>query len=286
MQSEGPSRTAVASAVHRAAHLLLDAEPKILIDPFARAFAGYDSDAGLLHDIRSRALHEFPRMRTALTLRHRYAEDELAVAMAGGVGQLIILGAGLDSFAYRRPDLAGTLEVFEVDQLVSQAWKLGRVAELGLARPPHLHHVPIDLAHHKLKEHLAAGGVDFSRPVFLTWLGGIQYLTSEAVQQVLAELGDILALNSGIAIQYVVPPDTLAPGETALVEKLAAKAASFGEPWHSYFSPAEIGRMLKRAGFNGISHAGPREATERYLNGRSDGLNLPAYFHMVQAWIR
>src|SRR5579863_6350644 len=112
MEQNGPSRTAIGTAVHRAAHLLLDEDPKILVDPFARAFAGYASDAEMLQAIASEEMIEFPRMRAVFALRSRYAEDELDSAITRGIDQYVILGAGLDSFAYRRPDLVAFLNVF------------------------------------------------------------------------------------------------------------------------------------------------------------------------------
>jgi methyltransferase (TIGR00027 family) len=123
----GPSRTAITTATLRAAHYLLDGVPKVLDDAFARSFAGFADDEELLNALKAMVYSDFPRMRTLFALRNRYAEDELVRTIERGISQYIILGAGLDSFAYRRPDLLRTLDVYEVDHPVSQAWKRARV---------------------------------------------------------------------------------------------------------------------------------------------------------------
>ena len=206
MEQNGASRTAIGTAVHRAAHLLLDEDPKILVDPFARAFAGYASDAAMLHALASTETIEFPRMRTVFTLRSRYVEDELAAAIIRGIDQYIILGAGLDSFAYRRPDLVASLDVFEVDHPASQAWKRARVAELGIAVPTHLHHVSIDFERQTLGQGLADSIVDFGKPVFLSLLGVTQYLTPDATLRTLRDVAATTAPGSELSSSSWCPP--------------------------------------------------------------------------------
>ena len=285
MEQNGPSRTAIGTAVHRAAHLLLDEDPKILVDPFARAFAGYASDAEMLQAIASVEMIEFPRMRTVFTLRSRYAEDELDSAITRGIDQYVILGAGLDSFAYRRPDLVASLNVFEVDHPASQAWKRARLAELGIAVPTHLHHISIDFERQTLAEGLAESIVDLGKPVFLSLLGVTQYLTTDATLRTLRDVAATTAPGSELVFQFVVPPATLARDEAALVTAFAERNGAAGEPWLGYFEPAEMERHLLAAGFSRIVHFGPKEATERYLRGRGDGLCMPAYFSMIKASI-
>jgi len=279
------SRTALHTAQHRAAHLLLDSDPKILSDTFARAFAGFDTDTDLLSALDAMAPVEFPRMRALFTLRHRYAEDELARALAHGITQYIILGAGLDSFAFRRPDLAGSLRVFEVDHPATQEWKRARVAGLGITPPANLTYVPIDFEHDALRGRLLSSGVNASKAVFASWLGVTQYITPEAIGATLRDIAGFAAVGSKLVIQFIVPPETLAPDEAALVAALAARAQQFGEPWRSYFLPAEFERYLREVGFGSISHFGSEQASSRYLRNRSDGLRLPAYFHMITAGI-
>jgi methyltransferase (TIGR00027 family) len=283
MALRGPSRTAINTAMQRATHLLLDDEPKILADTYARAFAGYASDADMLNAMDTSGLMTFPRMRILFAIRNRYAEDELAEAMNRGITQYIILGAGLDSFAYRRPDVMGSLDVFEVDHPASQAWKRARVAELGIAAPARLHHLAIDFERQSLGEGLAESFVDLSRPVFLSILGVTQYLTMDAMLRTLRDVATTMAPGSEIVLQYVVPPAMLASDEAAFVEAMAERSRLAGEPFVSFYEPAEMERHLRDANFGGVVHFGPKEAADRYLRGRSDGLLLPAYFRMIHA---
>jgi methyltransferase (TIGR00027 family) len=283
MEERGPSRAAITTATMRAAHYLLDAEPRILDDRFARAFAGFPSDEELSKALNALSYPDIPRMRTLFALRNRYAEDELVRAMERGISQYIILGAGLDSFAYRRPDLLQTLDVYEVDHLTSQVWKRERVEELGIKIPARLHYVPIDFERETLTEGLAARGVNLRAATFFSWLGVTQYLPSAAVLGTLPEIAQMAAPGSEIVFQFIVPAATLANEERSLVNALAAHAAAAGEPWLSFFEPEEMEAHLKQMGFGKIHHFGPEQASERYLLGRADGLRLPAYFHMINA---
>jgi methyltransferase (TIGR00027 family) len=283
MEAGGPSRTAITTATLRAAHCLLDGVPKVLDDPFARSFAGFADDEELLSALKAMVYPDFPRMRTLFALRNRYAEDELVRTIERGISQYIILGAGLDSFAYRRPDLLRTLDVYEVDHPVSQAWKRARVEELGIKIPARLHYVPIDFERETLTEGLAAAGINFNAAIFFSWLGVTQYLSSLAVLGTLQEIVRLAAPGSEIVFQFVVPAATLAGEESSLVTALAAHAAAVGEPWLSFFDPEELEAHLREMGFRKIHHFGPQQASERYLLGRTDGLRLPAYFHMINA---
>jgi methyltransferase (TIGR00027 family) len=282
MEQQGPSRSAITTAAHRAAHLLIDDDPKIFADPFARAFAGYADDAEMLAAL-SAEFQELPRMRTVFAVRSRYAEDELAKSIANGVDQYIILGAGLDSFAYRRPDLMASLDVFEVDHPASQSWKRARVAELGIATPARLHHISIDFERQTLGEGLLASAVDLERRVFLSLLGVTQYLTKDAALRTLRDVAATTAPGSELVFQFVKPPTMLTSDEAALVTGQAERYE--GEPWLSFFEPMEMEHHLCDAGFGEIVHFGDREATERYVRERGDGLRLPAHFHMIKARI-
>jgi methyltransferase (TIGR00027 family) len=283
MEAQGPSQTAVTIAVHRAAHYLLDDEPKILADPFARDLAGFASDEELRKALDAFALRDFARMRTVFTLRSRYAEDELGMAVERGLSQYIILGAGLDSFAFRRPDLMRALHVYEVDHPASQAWKRAKVAELGIDVPPTLHYVAIDFEHATLTEGLTAGGVKRDAPVFFSWLGVTQYLRRDTVLRTLREIASATAPGSELVFQFIVTATTLSKADADLVTTLAARAGALGEPWLSFFEPGDLEAHLRQIGFEQIFHFGPEQATERYLLGRADGLRLPAHFRMIKA---
>jgi methyltransferase (TIGR00027 family) len=285
MEESGPSRTAITTATLRAAHYILDAEPKILDDRFARAFAGFASDDQLLQALNEVSYPDFGRMRTLFALRNRYAEDELSKAIEQGTSQYIILGAGLDSFAYRRSDLMGALDVFEVDHPASQAWKCARVAELGIKTPTRLHYVPIDFERETLTAGLTMAGIDFTDRTFFSWLGVTQYLSAGVVLGTLREVAELATPGSEIVFQFVVPAASLPGNEGALVETLAARAAAVGEPWLSFFEPEELEAHLRQMGFAKVFHFSPQQATERYLLGRTDDLRVPAYFHMIRAGV-
>ena len=224
-------------------------------------------------------------MRTNFVVRNRYAEDELVRAVAQGVSQYVILGAGLDSFAYRRRDLLQVLDVYEVDHPASQAWKRQRIEELGIKIPRRLHYVPVDFERETLTNGLSAAGINLRAAIFFSWLGVTQYLTSAAVLNTLREVARLAASGSEIVFTFVVPAATLAAKERALVETLAASAASVGEPWLSFFTPEELEVQLNRMGLKEVIHFGPDQAAERYLTGRSDQLGIPGYFRMIDARI-
>jgi len=283
MEEGSPSRMAIVTAMLRGAHYLLDVEPRILDDSFARAFAGFSSDEELLKALDDLKVPDFVRRRTVLAVRNRYAEDELVRSVAQGMTQYVILGAGLDSFAYRRRDLLQVLDVYEVDHPASQAWKRQRVEELGIKIPERLHYVPVDFERETLTNGLSAAGVNLRAATFFSWLGVTQYLTLAAVLNTLREVARLAAPGSEIVFQFIVPAATLVGEERAVVEALAARSAAVGEPWLSFFTPEELEVHLKQVGFKKVIHFGPHNATERYLTGRSDQLRLPAYFHMIDA---
>lgn len=285
MQARGASRTAVHSAMCRAVHNLIDDEPKILVDPFARSFAGHSSDEGLLKAYKSLALANIPWFRTQFVLRSRLAEDELAESVSAGLNQYIILGAGLDSFAYRRRDLMRMLDIYEVDHPVSQTWKRERVTELGLEAPATLHYAPIDFEQETRTDGLIAAGINRKEPAFFSWLGVTQYLTRDAVLRTLREIAIICPAGSTLVIQFVGPASSMSDEECALVTALAAATARLGEPWLSFFTSADMEEHLIQAGFSSVEHFGPGEASARYLLGRKDGLCLPGFFRIVKATI-
>jgi methyltransferase (TIGR00027 family) len=166
MEVGNPSRTAILTAIHRAAHFLIDDSPKILADLFARDFAGFSSDKEFLAVVDSYAFPDFAAHRAMFALRNRYAEDQRAAAVAAGTAQYVILGAGLDSFAYRCPDALRGLQIFEVDHPSSQACKRARLAELGMKAPATLHYVSIDFECETLTARLDAEGVERNAKAF------------------------------------------------------------------------------------------------------------------------
>jgi methyltransferase (TIGR00027 family) len=283
MEMRKPSRTAINSAIWRAMHPLLDDEPKILVDPYARAFAGFSNDEELINANDKHPLAHIRWMRTQFPLRNRYTEEELVAAMEAGVTQYVILGAGLDSFAYRRGDLMQRLDVYEIDHPGSQAWKRARVAELSLEVPERLHYLPVDFEHETLADGLRRSSLRLDEQAFFSMLGVTQYLTQEAVERTLGDLAGAACRGSKLVIEFIAPPKSLAPDEATLVNAIAAGAGKVGEPWLSYFDGADMENILRQQGFSAVKHLGPEEATQRYLQGRTDGSRLPGYFRMALA---
>jgi len=279
MQTGQASKTALRVAIRRAAHQLME-NPRVLDDPIAVPLLG----AAFPRDLE-RASHKVARdFRAFMAARSRYTEDRLAEGVAGGVAQYVVLGAGLDTFAYRNPFPA--LRVFEVDFPATQEWKRGMLAEAAIAVPESLAFVPLDFEHYTLSEGLAEAGFDATAPAFFGWLGVIPYLTLPAFR---ATLNAIAGLPSGSAVSfdYAVAPETLsAVGRTAF-DALAGRVAAAGEPFQLFFTPETMAAELNRAGFRRFEQLDSDHLNERYFKGRADGLKLsPVKLGMlVTAWV-
>ena len=260
MQTGQPSRTALSAAAHRAAHQVLE-QGRIFADPLALRILGPDADAMVA---QMAAQPERRGMRLFIAARTRFAEDALAAAVTRGVRQLVVLGAGLDTFAYRNPHEAAGLKVFEVDHPATQGWKRARLAEAGLTPPPSLTYTPVDFERSTLGDGLAAAGFDPAQPSFFTWAGVVPYLTREAV---LATLGYIGAAPGGaeVTFDYSDPPSTLPPDQRADQARRAETVAAAGEPWLTYFAPDELAAELRARGFTEIEDLGPARIAARYF---------------------
>ncbi len=263
MDSAQPSRTAHRAALHRAAHQVLE-EGRIFSDPLALAILGLDA-AGVAATVAQEAARRpsGQGMRLFIAARTRFAEDALAAAVEQGVGQLVVLGAGLDTNAYRGP-LRDRLRIFEVDHPATQEWKRQRLAAAGIPLPACLTFAPIDFERETLAAGLDAAGFDSSAPAFFTWLGVTVYLTVEAVWDTLRF---IAALPGGahVVFDYATPPAALPPEMQAIHNQRAARVAELGEPWITFFDPDELRVQLTAAGFSTVEDLGPREIAERYL---------------------
>jgi methyltransferase (TIGR00027 family) len=285
MEVGSPSRTAILTAIHRAAHFLIDDPPKILADSFARAFAGFSSDNEFLAVVDSYAFPDFAAHRASFALRNRYAEDQLAAAVASGTAQYVILGAGLDSFAYRCPDALRGLQIVEVDHPSSQAWKRARLAELGMEEPPTLRYVSIDFECETLTARLDAGGLDRKAKAFFSWLGVTQYLTRDAVLKALREIVSATVAGSEIVATFVVPISILNRAESELLAAISERSASVGEPWLSLLEPREMIALMEQAGFVDVCSFGPEDAARTYLGDRRDGLRMPGYSRLIKGCV-
>jgi methyltransferase (TIGR00027 family) len=288
------SITAVGAAVFRASHLALDDDPKVFTDPFALPFSGAGAELSL-YDHASAVLAKFtgklgPKtgpeifryLRALMTMRSRYAEDAFDSAIGRGHSRYLILGAGLDSFAYRRRDLAASVQVFELDRPATQSWKLQRLLELGLQQPSNLAFLPFDLGKETVLKGFRAAGYFLEGPVFLSWLGVTQYLAEVAVFRVLRQVAS-LAPGSEIVFTYIAPPDTLDDESKRLFAIFAQSTASRGEPWVTFLETAKLTGKLEELGFTHITSLSPEEANSCYFVGRTDGLRVPRLEHLVHA---
>lgn len=265
-----PSRSALRVASLRAVHQLLD-EPLVLPDPIALPLLGAQTEAGLrddpfvLNDPISRGL------RAALVARSRFVEDELAVRVAAGVRQYVLLGAGLDTFAYRNPHSGKGLKVFEVDHPGTQGLKQHLLAEAGIGVPPSLSFVPVDFERDELAVALQKAGFHADRPACVSWMGVTMYLTADTVLRTVGTVAGFAA-GTSLCFDYRVPVATLNPIERAVSEFVEQQARALGEPWLSAFDPAPLQRQLIELGFKTAECPTPEALNARYFARRKDGM--------------
>jgi len=263
-----PSKTAVKIAAARALHRE-EPPPWVLDDHLALALAG-DEGVSLMRGLRDELSEEnlltFSRW---MCVRARLAEDVVERALADGIHQYAILGAGLDSFAYRRPELLARLRVFEVDHPASQAWKRERLAELGVDLPANLVFAAVDFETQTLREGLLAAGFEFEAGAVFSWIGVTMYLTLAAIE---ATLETVAACRPGsrIVLTYNLPPSALEGQGRAIGSRMSRMVGELGEPWISFFTPAEAEALLRRCGYGEVDHFGPAEAIRTYFAGRPD----------------
>ena len=260
MQANQFSRTALGAAGHRAAHQVLE-DGRLFADPLALPILGADADEALA---RARAEPQRRGLRLFVALRSRFAEEAAHAAIARGVGQIVVLGAGFDTFAYRLADAPEGLRVYEVDHPATQAEKRRRLAAADVATPAHIVYAACDFERQTFAEALAAVGFDPRRPTFVFWLGVAVYLSDEAV---MATLAAVAALPGGaeIVFDYVVPIAAI-ERDTARTahQRLARKVAAAGEPLRAYFDPPQLIARLKGLGFAAIEDVDAEAVAARY----------------------
>jgi methyltransferase (TIGR00027 family) len=282
--ARGPSTTALTAAAARAAHLIVDDEPRIFADTLAAALLG-DRAAELIGYHRLHGTHPvLAGARVQVTCRSRYTELALARARAGGVRQYVILGAGLDSFGYRgsadsRGGRDGTLRVFEVDHPASQDAKRAALSAAGIAVPDSVTFVPADLAADPLERCLADAGFDAAAPAIVGWLGVTMYLAAAAVAATMTAIAR-LAPGSELIADYMLPEGARDEAGALYGTLVAQASAERGEPWLSCFTPAEMAELAARAGFRDIRSVRQRDMIPGPLWQRTDALR-PAVLAML-----
>jgi len=276
----GPKPSALSVARLRAAHQLFDT-PAIFDDPLAVSMLGpaeaaeVQKDRHPFDDPVSRAV------RGSLVVRSRVAEEQWAKTAAAGIRQYVILGAGLDTYAYRHADAASAC-IFEVDHQDTQRWKRDRLRAAGIAEPACLTYVGVDFECDALADALADAGFEPQEPAFFSWLGVVVYLDEDAIERTLRFVASCTK-GSGIVFDYVVAPELLSPRERLGLELVAARVAERGEPWKTYFDPEALTETLRSLGFSEVTHFTPQELHQRFFASRSDGLRMGGSSRLILA---
>lgn len=264
-----PEDTAVRTALWRALHVKLDPKPHILVDEIGAQLVAENNwlNRADMNPIFSKG------MRAAIVARARFIEDLLEEKIKQGTLQYVILGAGLDTFAQRRPALASHLQIFEVDQPEPQAWKQKRLSEIGFEIPNWLHFVPANFeADQSWWKHLIAAGFDKTKPSIVVSTGVSMYLSREANSATFQQLATLPA-GSTFATTFMLALELMEPQERAVMEFVMKKAQESGTPFLSLFTPGEIQAIAKDAGFKKSQNISGRDLYQRYFVHRSDGLN-------------
>jgi methyltransferase (TIGR00027 family) len=264
-----PDNTAVRVALWRALHVQVDPPPHLLEDEIGLKLAAPGDDWRSRPEMDPQFTSRF---RAAIVARARFIEDLVVEEAGQGVRQYVILGAGLDTFAKRRPEIASALRVFEVDQPDTQGWKRQRLIDLGFGIPEWLRLVPVDFeAGASWEEQLAAAGFDAGQPTVVASTGVSMYLTKEANAATLRQIAS-LAPGSTLAMSFLLPPELVDAELRPGLEASTKGARESGTPFISFFEPAEMLALARDAGFSDAQHVSAPMLNERYFAGRTDGL--------------
>jgi methyltransferase (TIGR00027 family) len=271
-QAAAPDSTAVRVALWRALHVLVDPPPHVLEDEVGLELADPDDGWRGRPDMDPDGTRLF---RASIVARARFIEDLVVEHTGRGLGQYVILGAGLDTFAQRRPEIAARLRVFEVDQPGHQAWKRQRLGELGFGLPEWLRLVPVDFeAGESWRERLAAAGFDAAQPAVVASTGVSMYLSREANVAALRQVAS-LAPGSTLATTFILPLELTDPDVRPGLELAVKGARASGTPFISFFTPADMLALAREAGFREVRHVSAATLAERYFADRADGLRPP-----------
>lgn len=278
-----PSRTMLRSAIRRAAHQLFD-DPLILNDPIVVGLVPEASESAIRDSLDEPGAPEAKLFRCMFAMRSRFAEDRLAQAAVRGVRQYVMVGAGLDTFPWRQPDFAKTMQIFAADHPASLAWTQGRLRQHGLSKPSNLTYVPADLEERRLGEQLTACGFERQAASFCSVLGVMQYLDRETIDALFA-FAATLAKGSELVFSFA-PPDDQSDGEDrdAFIS-FGRRPSALGEPWKSRLHPTDLATQLTDFGFSDIFHLTPELARERYFADQPEIREPPRWDHLIAAII-
>jgi len=276
MKAGFPSMTARSAAAHRAVHQLVDF-PHVFDDPLAVEIVGL-ADLAFMIEFAAAFLPGFREMRAFVAARSRYAEDELARAIAAGTAQYVILGAGLDTFAYRHCYSKKELKVFEVDRPDAQAWKRRRLAEAAIPVPSEVSFVPFDFERQGLEIELKNAGLRLGEPAFFSLLGVTPYLADDVVMAIFALIHSFCPKNT-VVFDYLAPRQTLSAWERTGFDVLSEEVERWGEPFRGFFLPEVLINGLKRIGFQRIESPTKDQLNAFYFLNRQDALQLQGDLH-------
>jgi methyltransferase (TIGR00027 family) len=268
-QAREPESTAVRVALWRALHAEIDPPPHVLEDEIGLQLVAPGDGWRARPDMDPDGTRGF---RASIVARARFIEDLVAEQAGRGVAQYVLLGAGLDTFAQRRPEIASRMRIFEVDQPGPQAWKRQRLTELGYGVPDWLRLVPVNFEQNgSWWQQLAAAGFDPGQPAVVASTGVSMYLSKDATAATLRQLAG-LAPGSTLAMTFLLPRDLLEDADRAGLRAADQGARASGTPFVSFYAPQEMLAMAREAGFAGVRHVSGASLGERYFAGRGDGL--------------
>ena len=284
MEQNNPSLTAYKVAMMRATHQVLD-NPKVLEDPIALRIIGTQDVSEISSTSRKFKTKLQSYLRAIVVARSRFVEDELAVAVKRGIRQYIILGAGLDTFAYRNPYSSKSVRIFEVDHPVTQQWKRQQLHKAKISVPKTITFVPIDFENQQLANQLREAGFRTDEPSFFSWLGVTMYLNRETTMATMKYISSSTPSGSEIIFDYTTPPSSQNFLRRFVFRLMARRVAAVGEPWRSFFNPNSLIDDLKAIGFTHVQDITPEEINEQFFKDRADNLMVGKFGHLMKAQV-
>ena len=261
-----PDNTAVRTALWRALHMQMDAKPYVLEDKIGLKLIDSPDDWQQRPDMKFTK-----RLRASIVARARFIEDLIVEQSKHGISQYVILGAGLDTFAQRRPDMASKLQIYEIDQLDTLTWKQQRLIELGFGDPEYLHFVPVNFETSSWWEQLLKAGFNANKPAVVACTGVSLYLTKDAITSTLNQIAT-LASGSKLAMTFYLPMGLLDEEDKPLQEIAEKGAREAGAPFISFFTPDEILTLAREAGFKKAKTRSTKDMEQYYITNRTDNL--------------
>ena len=271
-QTVAPDSTAVRVALWRALHVQIDPPPHVLVDEIGLRLVAPDDDWRRRPDMDP---HFTSRFRASIVARARFIEDLVIEEVRRGVEQYVILGAGLDTFAQRKPEIASRLRIFEVERPGPQAWKRQRLIKLGIGVPEWLRLVPVDFERGDAWwQGLSAAGFDAGQPAVVASTGVSMYLTKDAITATLRQVAELVP-GSTLVLSFLLPLEFADPEDRPGLQLAEKGARASGTPFISFFTPAQMLTLAREAGFRQVQHVSAATLAQRYFSGRTDGLRPP-----------